>query len=388
MELVTHDIPPDLVDLKQMTRRFVEEVLRPHERLIEESDHFPEDLRRQLRRRAVETGLFAFNMPADVGGPGLSWLAQVLIREELGKVSVPLADVVTRPPRVLLACHDSQRTRFLYPAVHGEKTAAFALTEPDAGSDVGSMRTTATRWGEGYILNGVKRFISHGDDADFVVVFARVPQVERGSGITAFIVEKGTPGFRVGRIHPKMGWRGYTLAELVFEDCYVPETNRLGEEGSGLALALDQINEARLGVAAHSIGMAQRALDIALDHAVNRVQFGRPIGRFQGIQWMLAEMAARLESARALVYAVARSLDIGKGSRYAISTAKFVATETAGRVVDEALQILGGSGYVAEGPMEMIYRDVRAFRLGEGTSEIQKTQIARALLGKEATDST
>lgn len=378
-----HGIPDELIELRRLTQRFVDKELLPHEEGIDKADFFPPGLRQTLRQRAVELGLFAFNMPREAGGPGLPYLGQVLIREELGKVSVALADTVGRPPRALLACRGEQRDRFLYPAVKARATWAFAVTEPQAGSDVSAMKMLAVPADGGYRLRGTKHFISHGDSADFVIVVAKVPLAGGEPALTAFVVERGTPGFKVGRIHPKMGWRGYPLAELVFEDAFVPVESRLGEVGHGLRIAMSHINEARIGVAAHCVGMAQRALDFALQHARVRVQFNQPIGRFQGLQWMLAEMALAVEQSRALLYAVARTMDGPGDARVAVSMAKLSATEMAGLVADRALQILGGAGYVAESPVEMIYRDARAFRIGEGTSEIQKNQIARALLGRE-----
>ena len=377
-----YGLTDELREIQNLTRRFVDTELLPHERMVEEQNVVPPALRRQLRQRAVELGLFAFNMPVDAGGPGLPYIAQVLLREQLGHVSVALADMVGRPPRALLQCNADQRERFLLPAVRGEKTWAFALTEPGAGSDAGALATSATATAGGYRLSGTKHFISHGDSADFVIVVARTGDgTAVASPTVAFLVERDTPGFSVGRVHPKMGWRGYPIAELVFADAFVPDANRLGGVGDGMRIAMSHINEARIGVAAHCVGMAQRALDLALEHARTRVQFRQPIGRFQGLQWMLADMAVAVEQARALLYAAARTMDQPGDARAAVSMAKLAATEMLATVADRALQIFGGAGYVAESPVEMIFRDARAFRIGEGTSEIQRNQIARALLG-------
>jgi alkylation response protein AidB-like acyl-CoA dehydrogenase len=374
--------PEEYVQLARLAERFVRTELAPHERQVEREDCLPSALRTQLRRRAVELGLFAFNMPHEAGGPGLPYLAQVLIREQLGKVAVALADVVGRPPRALLACTGEQRERFLAAAVRGEKTWAFALTEPGAGSDAAALTTRATRAAGGWLLNGTKHFVSHGDHADFVIVIAQAAQEGR-SAPTAFLVERGAPGFAPGRVHPKMGWRGYPMAELVFDDAFVPEANLLGTVGEGLRLAMASIGEARVGVAAHCVGIAQRAFDYALDHVRSRRQFGQALAAFQGIQWAVADMALDIEQARALLYAAARTMDAGTDARAAVSMAKLACTEMAGRVCDRALQLLGGAGYMAEGPLEMLYRDARAFRIGEGTSEMQRNQIARAVLGRD-----
>ena len=375
-----YQIPDEFTQLVRLTEQFVRNELLPHEQQIERDDHLPADLRRRLRSKAAELGLFAFNMPAEVGGPGLPYLAQALIREQLGKVGVALADMVGRPPKALLACTGEQRERFLLPCVRAEKTWAFALTEPNAGSDAAALKTRATRTSGGWLLTGTKHFISHGDFADVVIVIA---MVDAGNAPTAFLVERQTPGFTVGRIHSKMGWRGYPMAELVFADAFVPEANRLGEPGDGLRLALSAIGEARIGVAAHCVGLAQRAFDYALNHLKVRRQFGQPLGRFQGLQWAVADMALDIEQSRALLYAAARTMDGAGDARTAVSMAKLSCTEMAGRVTDSSLQLLGGAGYMAEGPLEMLYRDARAFRIGEGTSEIQKNHIARAVLGRE-----
>jgi alkylation response protein AidB-like acyl-CoA dehydrogenase len=379
-----YGLTDELRQIQALTRRFVQEELLPHEGAVERSDLVSPELRTRLRKRAVELGLYGFNMPVEAGGPGLPYIAQVLLREQLGHVSVALADMVARPPRALLSCKGEQRERFLLPSVRGEKTWAFALTEPEAGSDAGALKTTATAAPGGFRLRGTKHFISHGNTADFVIVIARVADdAHPGGAITAFLVERGTPGFNVGRVHPKMGWRGYPLAELVFDDAFVPEANLLGAVGQGMRIAMGNINEARIGVAAHCVGMAQRALDLAAEHAGVRVQFKQPIARFQGVQWMLADMALAVEQSRALLYAAARAMDAQVNARASVSMAKLSATEMLAGVADRALQIFGGAGYVAESPVEMIYRDARAFRIGEGTSEIQRNQIARALLDGE-----
>ncbi len=377
-----YGISEEFTQLQKLTRDFVEKELRPHEEAVERSDHLPAELRAQLRKKALEVGLYGYNMPEEVGGPGLTWFAQVLIREQLGRIAIALADMVGRPPKAFLSCQGAQRERFLMPVLRAEKTWAFALTEPGAGSDAASIKTRATRSDGGWRLNGTKHFISHGDFADLVIVIAKTADDNLP---LALIVEHDTPGFKLGRIHPKMGWRGYPVAELLFEDAFVPEAHVLGNPGQGLRIGLSQIGEARIGVAAHCVGMAQRALDYVLEHVKVRRQFGQPLGKFQGLQWMLADMALEIEQSRALLYAAARSMDsIGESNaRTVISMAKLSASEMLGRVADRAVQIMGGAGYMAESPIEMIYRDARAFRIGEGTSEIQKSQIARAILGKD-----
>jgi len=382
--MLEYGLTDELRELQRLTRSFVERELKPHEFAVDRSGVFPPELRQKLRKRAVEVGLFAFNMPEEVGGPGLPYIAQVIIREQLGHVSVAMAETVGRPPPALLACRGEQRARFLDPSITADKTWSFALTEPQAGSDAGALRTTARRTEGGFLLNGTKHFISYGSYADFIIVIARLADGGERPVYVALLLERGTPGFTVGRKHEMIGWRGSDTAELIFNDAFVPEANLLGDVGDGLRLAMRNINEARIGVAAHCVGMAQRALDLAVAQAQQRVQFGGPIARYQGIQWMIADMALAIEQSRALLYGAARAMDGQADARTAVSMAKLSATEMLAAVADKALQIFGGSGIMAEGPIEMIYRDARAYRIGEGTSEIQRNQIARAIISKEA----
>lgn len=379
--MISYKHVPEHEELRLLTRRFVERELMPHEQRVDDADAVDEELAERVRRRALEAGIYAFNMPAEVGGPGLSHVAQVLVREEIGRTSIALGDLIMRPPAMLLRASKEQRQRFLKPAVRGELRIAFALTEAAAGSDVSSMTTRAERCDGGYRVSGTKQFISNGSHADLVIVFARTGDPGGDPKIGAFVVARGSQGFAVTRTERKMGWRGYPVNELVFDQCFVADDDVIGEPGEGLSLALDQITEARLGVAAQCVGMGQHALDLAVDHARSRVQFGKPIGRHQGIRWMLAEMATRLEQARALLYAAAQAVDDGRDSRTAASMAKLAASEMATFVIDQALQIFGGSGYMTGAPVERMYRDIRAYRIGEGTSEIQKNQISRQLLG-------
>ena len=379
---MNYAIPDEYAQLAELTKQFVRKELWPHEEVVERLDEIPQDIRESVRAKALELGLFAFNMPESSGGPGLPYLAQVLIREQLGQAGVALANLVGRPPKALLACSPQQRERFLSPAVRGEKFWAFALSEPGAGSDAMAMKSRAVREANGWRLNGTKHFISHGNDADYILVIANA-ESPHGGGPTAFVVAQGQEGFTVGRVQQKMGWRGYSICELFFDDVFVPDENMLGKVGQGLKLGLSNIQDARIGVAAHCLGIAQRAFDYAVDHIRIRKQFGKPLGSFQGLQWKVADMAVDIEQSRALVYAAAREMDVDGDARKSVSMAKLSATEMAGRVVDQSLQLLGGSGYMTDMPLEMLYRDVRAFRIGEGTSEIQKNQIARACLGKE-----
>jgi acyl-CoA dehydrogenase len=374
-------IPPELTELQRTVAHFVRRYLHPHERAVEIADHVDPDLMRELKRQAVALGLFAFNMPEEVGGPGLPYLAQVIVREQLGHVSMALSEAVGRPAKILLDCQGDQRDRYLLPAVRGEQVIAFGLTEPNAGSDATRISSSAARTAGGWVLNGRKHYISHADIADSIIVFAVTDAVKRHKGgITAFFVDRGTPGLEIRR-QQKMGWRGYGLAEMTFDDCFVPDANVLGDVGDGFKLAMKNITEARLGVAAHCVGMGQRLLDLTIAHLKNRQLFGNALGEFQGVQWMLADAAVALESARLLTYQTAMLIDNGaKDVRGQVSMAKLAATEMAAKMADIALQLQGGGGYMSETAVEMYYRDVRAFRLGEGASEIHRNQIARSLM--------
>jgi len=389
VDLSLENVPDrdEIAAVRDLVRSFVAAELAPHEEAVDAGGEIPAGLRAQVVGRALDAGLYAFNLPAEVGGPGLSFLAQTVVRRELAHSSFALADLIVRPPRTLLHCDAGQRARWLGPAVRGEVRFAFALTEPEAGSDPGSMRTRAVWTPEGYRLDGVKHFISHGGTAELVIVYARTVRDGREEGITALVVERGQAGFRCTREDRTMGWIGSPLSELAFDGCLVPHENVIGTPGEGLRLALAQINEARLGVAAHCAGIAEHALDLALAHVRTRSQFGRPIGANQGLQWRLADMAARVEQARTVVTNVALAvdragLDDRDNSRYRIPLAKLTASELAGSVVDDALQLFGGSGFVRGTTVERMYRDVRAFRLGEGTSEMQRNRIGRALVGR------
>jgi acyl-CoA dehydrogenase len=374
-------------ELRELTRRFVRDELSAHETEVDELGEVPAALAERITRRAIEIGLHAFNMPAEVGGPGLSYTLQTVVRRELARSSFALADLVVRPPRTLLHCTGEQRERFLLPAVRGEARFAFALTEPGAGSDPNSMTTRAEWTPTGYVLNGVKHFISHGGSADYVIVYAKTRRDGTDEGISALVVNKGQAGFTCSRQERTMGWIGSPVSELVFSDCLVPAADVLGKPGEGLLLALGQINEARLGVAAHCVGMAEQALELAVEHLRTRHQFGRPLGANQGLQWRLADMACQVEQARAVLADTAAAVDASSiedraNSQYRVPMAKLIASETAGQVIDAALQMFGGMGFMRGVKIEQMYRDVRAFRIGEGTSEIQRTRIARALLGR------
>ncbi len=376
-------VPEEYLLLKQTVRRFVEEELIPLEEEVEERNEVPPDKLVVLKKRALDLGLYALNMPQDVGGGGLSTLGMCLVEEELGKTADALIRrVFGQVYEMLLQCKDGQREEYLYPTVRGEKITCLALTEPNAGSDAASIETTAVRTGDHFVLNGRKHFISDGDIADYAIVFAVTDRTQRArGGITAFLVDRGTPGFTVARIQPMMGHRGYHHAELVFEDCRVSADRVLGDIGQGFKLVMTTLTRVRLAhIGARAVGMAERLLDLARHHALNRKQFGHPIADFQMVQSMLADSATEQHATRLMVYDAAWEIDQGWDARTKVSMVKLYASEMQSRVVDRVLQIFGGMGFCKELPVERMYRDARVTRLYDGTSEIHRTIIARQVL--------
>ncbi|TMR00344.1 acyl-CoA dehydrogenase [Actinomadura soli] len=376
-------IPDHLVEFRETVRKFTETELIPHEDHVEEHDGLPEDVERRIRERAVAIGLNSMGMPEDIGGGGMDVLSQVLVTEVLFRAAGGVAETVPTTPSVLLACNDEQRERFLIPCVRGDVQWCFALTEPDTGSDAAGIRTRAELRDGSWVINGRKRFISHGDTADFAIVFALTHPDRDEDRITAFLVEKGTPGFGVGQLHKTMGHRGYRQAELVFDDCAVPEANVLGEPGRGFSLGHGALSNGRIMTAARCLGPMARLIDDGIEWAKQRVQFGRPIADYQAIQFMLADCATDLHASRLMTYEAAWAADRGAAPKIVhakAATAKLFATEALGRVADRVLQIFGGTGYMNETYVERAYRNARIERIWEGTSEIQRIIIARNLL--------
>ena len=365
-------------------RDFVEQELYPHEDEVERLDEVPEELARSIRGKAIASGLYAANMPAELGGGGLDPVSVVLVERELGRASYALQMLVERPSNILQACQGEQRERYLLPAIRGERHDCVAMTEPDAGSDVRSMTTTAVRRGGDYVVNGTKHFISHADVADFVILFAATGVEETARGpkklITTLLVDKGTPGLEVRRGPRFVSNRGYHQCELVFTDCRVPAASRLGEEGRGFELMGQWLGATRLTVAATSAGRARRVLAAATEWAARRHQFGQPIGRFQGVGFQLADMATELEAAELLTLRAAARLGAGTMTDSDAAMAKLYASEMLGRVTDAAVQIFGGMGLMGELPVERWWRDARVERIWDGTSEIQRHVISRSLL--------
>jgi len=380
------EISEETRQLRDAVRRFVERELLPLEERIKEVDAIPLDLITEARRRGVAAGFYGMYMPEDVGGGGLQVLPSVIIFEDLARQGSRLARFALGahggPTPILLGCNEEQREHFLLPVMNGEKTTCFALTEPGAGSDAAAIQTTAVKDGDNYVLNGVKHFITNGPYADFAMVFA-VTDKELGArgGVTCFLVEKGTPGFSVARVQKTMS--GDDLqAELAFEDCIVPSRNILGELGQGFLLAMQWIGHGRLVIGAMCAGLADMLLNMSIDYAKQRVQFGKPIASKQAIQWMLADSATEIYATRMMLYNAAWKADMGENIIKDTSMVKLYATEMVNRVADRALQIHGGMGYMRECPIERIYREVRVLRIVEGTSEIQRFIISRFLLSE------
>jgi len=365
-------------------RDFVERELYPHEDEVERRDEVPGEVASAIRKRAIAAGLYAPNMPAELGGGGLDAVSLVLVERELGRASYALQMLVERPSNILQACQGGQRDRYLLPAIRGERHDCVAMTEPEAGSDVRSMACTAVRDGESYVVTGTKHFISHADVADFIILFAATGQEQTARGpkklITALLVDSPSPGLTVRRGPPCVSNRGYHQCELVFSGCRVPAANRLGEEGRGLELMGRWLGATRLQVAATSVGRARRVLEAATQWAATRRQFGQSIGRFQGVGFQLADMATELEAAEMLTLRAAARLDQGTMTDADAAMAKLYASEMLGRMTDAAVQIFGGMGLMSELPVERWWRDARVERIWDGTSEIQRHIIARSLL--------
>ena len=367
--------------LRAMVQDFAVKELEPIAAQIDEESRFPAESFKKM----AALGLMGIPFPEEYGGSGGGTLSFCIAEEELSRVCASTGTVyfvtsgLAGQPLYLFG-NEEQRHRFVVPVAQGEKIACFALTEAGAGSDPASMETTATKNKGGYILNGTKIFITNGAEADTIVVFATLDKSLRHKGILALVVEKDTPGFSVGKHEHKLGIRGSSTTELIFEDCFVPEENRLGAEGDGFKVALGAIDESRVTVAAQAVGISQGAFDRALAYAKERQQFGQPIANFQAIQWMLADMAIQIDAARLLTYRAAYLRDNELPFVKEASMAKVYAAEVSSFVTNKALQIYGGYGYVKEYPMERYLRDAKITEIYEGTSEMQRMTIARQLI--------
>ena len=365
-------------------RNFVEREFYPLEDEVDRTGLVPGTVGREIQDKVLELGFYAPNIPEEFGGGGLDTLTFTLLERELGRASMALSVFWGRPSNILCSGTDEQRKRYLLPCVRGEKIDALAMSEPDAGSDVRGMKTTARRDGEDYIINGSKHFISHADVADIVITFAVTGEDDTAKGpkkrITCFLVDRGTPGFEIRPGYSSVSHRGYHNSILTFDDCRVPASQVLGEEGTGFDLANTWLAATRLTVAAMCVGRARRCFDLCVDWAANRRQFGQPIGKFQGVSFKLADMATWIDAADWLTLAAAWRLDSKLDAGRQIAQAKLYASEMLGRVTDEAVQIFGGMGLMDDLPIERFWRDARVERIWDGTSEIQRHIIARDLL--------
>ncbi len=368
----------------ETVRRFVSTELYPHEDEVEQLGDVPPALVESIRAKALGAGLYAANMPEELGGGGLDAVAMALVERELGRASYALQWLVGRPSNILRACDAEQRERYLLPSIRGERHDCLAMTEPGAGSDVRAMTTRAVREGDDYVITGTKHFISNADLADFVILFAATGSEETTHGtkktISGFLVDMDTPGLTVRRGSASVSHRGYHHCELSFESCRLPAAQRLGKEGRGLDLMAEWLGASRLTVAASSVGRARRVLEMTTKWAAERVQFGQPIGRFQGVGFPLADMATELEAAELLTLRAAWKLDQGTMTDQDAAMAKLFASEALGRITDAAVQVFGGMGLMTELPIERFWRDARVERIWDGTSEIQRHIISRSML--------
>jgi alkylation response protein AidB-like acyl-CoA dehydrogenase len=371
--------------LRRSVREFAEGEIAPHVMEWDEASHFPLEIIPKLG----EMGLLGIIFPEQYGGAGLGYTEYVIAIEELARVDGSVGLIVAAH-NSLCSNHifkfgsETQKKKYLAPLAQGKKIGAWSLTEPEAGSDAGGTRTTAVRDGGYWVLNGAKTFTTNGHHADICVAMAVTDKTKGSHGISAFILEKGMPGFRPGKKENKLGMRASDTSEVIFSDCRVPKENLLGPEGDGFIGSLKILDGGRISIAALGLGMAQGALEAATRYAKERKQFGQPISEFQAIQFKLADMATEVEAARLLVYQAAWLADQGT-SRFTreASMAKLFASEVAVRVANECVQIHGGYGFIKDYPAEKYYRDVKLCTIGEGTSEIQKLVIARQLLGKK-----
>ena len=381
--MIDFQIPEETRLLVDTVRRFVETEVQPLEEEMEARECLAPGKLAALRSKAVELGLFAMNMPVEVGGGGLSTVEMCLVEEQLGKTSEALIrNIFGQVYEMLMACAGRQREDYLLPSVRGDRICALGITEPEAGSDAANIRTTAVRDGEDYVLDGSKHFISDGDIADFAVVMALTdPEKRARGGITLFLVDRDTPGYRVGRVQPMMGHLGCNHAELVFDRCRVGSDKILGEEGEGFRLVMRTVSRVRLAhIGARSVGMASRVLELARNHAAERRQFGQSIGEFQMVQKMLADMATDIFATRMMILNTAWEIDQGRDPRAKLSMVKIHASEMMNRVADQGIQVFGGMGFCKDLPLERVYRDSRVLRIYDGTSEIHRMLIARNVL--------
>jgi alkylation response protein AidB-like acyl-CoA dehydrogenase len=379
--LVNFCLSEDQLLLRRSIREFAESEIQPHVREWDDAQRFP----RELLNKLADLGVMGMQFPPELGGSGLSAVDYCICIEELARVD-PSVSLSVAAHNGLGASHiamfgnTEQKERYLAPLARGEKLAAWALTEPGSGSDAAAMRTTAVRDSDHWVLNGSKAFITHGASGDTMVVMAVSDKSKGHKGISAFIVERGTPGLIAGKKEDKLGMRASETTEVLFQNLRIPSSQLIGEEGQGFIQTLQVLDAGRIGIAALAVGLAQGAYDVSRRYAFERKQFGRPIGTFQSIRWKLVDNAARVEAARLLTYRAAWLKDQGRRMTLESSMAKLYASEIAVRASEDAVQIHGGYGFVKDYPAEKFFRDVKLTTIGEGTSEVQRLVIARQLL--------
>src|SRR2546426_1489899 len=372
--------------IKLSVREFAEAEIGPHVMEWDEEQHFPIELKPKL----AELGLMGVIFPEEYGGAGMGYIEYATIIEELSRVDGSVG-ISVAAQNSLCSNHiyqygsEEQKRKYLAPLARGEHLGAWGLTEPGAGSDASGTRTTAVQKDGGWVINGAKNFITHAIHADTCVAFASSDRSKRSKGITGFIFEKGTPGFSPSKKENKLGLRASETASVIFEDCFVPDQNRIGEEGMGFVNAMEILDGGRISIAALAVGIAQGAYESALRYSGERQQFGKPIREFQAIQFKLADMATQIDAARLLMYRAAWMKDQGKKTTKESSMAKLFASEISVRVCEEAIQIHGGYGYTKDYPAEKYWRDSKLCTNGEGTSEIQRIIIAREGFKQSAT---
>jgi hypothetical protein len=367
--------------VKQLARDFAENEIAPNVKKFDQSGEFPIELMKKLG----EIGFLGITFPEKYGGAGLSYLDYVVIIEEISRVDPSIGLSVSAhnglcTNHIFMFGNETQKEKYLPELCTGRKIGAWALTEPQAGSDAANLLTTAVKENNFYVINGNKIFTTHGGSAEIIVVMAVTDKSKGKNGISAFILEKGYEGLIVGKKEDKLGMRASETCSLAFDNCKVPAENLIGEEGQGYRQAMEILAGGRIGIAALSVGLAQGALELSLKYAKERKAFGRYIAEFQAIQWKLADMATQIEAARLLTYKAAYLKDQGKDYSLYASMAKYYASEVAVKCANEAVQIYGGYGYVKEYPVEKLYRDAKLLTIGEGTSEIQKIIIANKIL--------
>ncbi|WP_100374211.1 acyl-CoA dehydrogenase [Bacillus sp. FJAT-45037] len=367
--------------MRKMVRDFAQEQITPFIEEMEENETFP----REIVKKMGELGLMGIPIPEEYGGAGMDFTSYIIAIHELSKVSATVGVILsvhtsvgTNP--ILYFGTEEQKQKYIPKLASGEYLGAFGLTEPSAGSDAGSLKTTAKKIGDEYVLNGSKVFITNGGEANVYIVFASTDATLGTKGISAFIVDADTPGFSVGKKEKKMGLHGSNTTELTFEDARIPASSLLGQEGEGFKIAMSNLDAGRIGIAAQSLGIAEAALEAATGYAKERKQFGKPIGMQQGLGFKLADMATSVEGSKLLVYRAAKLRELGMNSGKEASMAKLFASRTAVNVSIEAVQVFGGYGYTKDYPVERFFRDAKICEIYEGTSEIQRIVISKQLL--------